>query len=150
MSGTQYPPCVDMLLVVDDPGDIRFASEFSEEAKIVNCVNSVQNGPAAMLHHPRGCGYSNQPGTNLILLDLDLHRRDAWEVHEGKRDDGHLKKMPFVLQSTTKAEGDIVRTCGVSADRYITKPISGVVGVEESTRGTCTEVSKPRIRLPRG
>jgi chemotaxis family two-component system response regulator Rcp1 len=114
---------IDILLVEDSPGDARLAIEALKEAKVANKLHWVKDGVEA-IEFLRGLGkYSQAPRPDLILLDLNLPRKDGREVLADIKNDPDLKVIPVVILTVSKAEEDILKTYNLHANCYINKPI---------------------------
>jgi two-component system, chemotaxis family, response regulator Rcp1 len=114
---------VEILLVEDSPGDARLAREGLSECKIRNNLHVVDDGVKAMAFLRRQGEYAKAPRPDMILLDLNLPRKDGREVlREIKEDDG-LKVIPVVILTTSKAEEDILKSYSLHANCYVTKPL---------------------------
>jgi CheY-like chemotaxis protein len=120
---TQAPAPIDILLVEDDPGDVLMTREAFEHHKIRNALHVVSDGVEALeFLHPEGA-FAAAPRPGLILLDLNLPRKDGREVlGEIKRDPG-LCTIPVVVLTTSEAEEDILRSYELHANAYVTKPV---------------------------
>jgi chemotaxis family two-component system response regulator Rcp1 len=115
---------IDILLVEDNPGDVRLTIEALKEDKLQNNLHVVRDGIEAMdFLHQEG-EYANMPRPDLILLDLNLPKKDGCEVLEEIKADERLKRIPVVILTTSQAEEDILRTYGLHANCYITKPVN--------------------------
>lgn len=114
---------VEILLVEDNPGDARLAREGLSECKIRNNLHVVDDGVKAMAFLRRQGEYAKAPRPDLILLDLNLPRKDGREVLREIKDDEHLKVIPVVILTTSKAEEDIIKTYSLHANCYVTKPL---------------------------
>jgi CheY-like chemotaxis protein len=112
-----------ILLVEDNPGDVRLTIEALKEGKILNEVSVVEDGVEALDYLHRNGKYSEAPRPDLILLDLNLPKKDGREVLEDIKQDGGLKKIPVVVLTTSAAERDILRAYNLHANCYITKPV---------------------------
>ena len=114
---------IEILLVEDNPGDVRLTQEAFREGKLHTRLHVVSDGEAALeLLRQRGA-YAAAARPDLILLDLNLPRKDGREVlDEIKRDDA-LKSIPVVILTTSKAEQDILKVYNLHANCYITKPV---------------------------
>lgn len=110
---------IEILLVEDSPADVRLTIETLKEAKIMNNLRVAQDGDEALavLRHP---GPGRLP--DLILLDLNLPRRDGREVLAEIKQDPALRRIPVVVLTSSTAEEDIVRSYDLHANCYITKP----------------------------
>ncbi len=114
---------VEILLVEDNPGDVRLTQEALKESKIRNNLSIVKDGVDALAFLRREGIYQNAPRPDIILLDLNLPRKDGREVlHEIKEDD-ILKRIPVVILTTSDDEHDILVSYNLHANCYITKPV---------------------------
>lgn len=114
---------IDILLVEDSPADVRLTREALKEAKVLNNLHVVQDGVAALAFLRKQGQYAAVPQPDLILLDLNLPKKDGREVlAEIKQVDG-LKRIPVVVLTTSRAEEDVVRTYNLHANAYVTKPV---------------------------
>jgi CheY-like chemotaxis protein len=114
---------VEILLVEDNPGDVRLTEEALKESKVLNNLYVATDGVDAMdFLHCEG-KYSDAPHPDLILLDLNLPKKDGREILEEIKADDKLKRIPVVVLTTSKAEEDILRMYDQHANCYITKPI---------------------------
>jgi two-component system, chemotaxis family, response regulator Rcp1 len=114
---------IEVLLVEDNPGDVRLAKEAFQNNKVTVHINVVGDGVEAMAFLYRKGKYENAPRPDLILLDLNLPRKDGREVLEEVKGDGGLKRIPTVILTTSTAEQDILRTYNSHANCFITKPV---------------------------
>lgn len=114
---------VEILLIEDNPGDVRLTSEGLREGKINNNLSVVGDGIDAMAFLRREGGYSAAPRPDLILLDLNLPRKDGREVLAEIKANEDLRRIPVVVLTTSSAEQDIIRTYDLAANCYITKPL---------------------------
>ncbi|MBD3224087.1 MAG: response regulator, partial [Caldithrix sp.] len=114
---------VEILLVEDNPGDVRLTKEALKESKIHNNLNVAIDGVEAVEYLHREGKYSDKPIPDLILLDLNLPKKDGREVLEDIKKDGKLRKIPVVILTTSQAEEDIARSYQLHANCYITKPV---------------------------
>lgn len=114
---------IEILLVEDNPGDARLAMEALKDAKVNNNLHVVEDGVEAMTYLDRKGKYSEVPRPDLILLDLNLPKKDGREVLAEVKGNEHLKRIPVVILTTSKAEEDIFKTYGLHANCYITKPV---------------------------
>src|ERR1041385_7455977 len=112
-----------ILLVEDNPGDVRLPMEALKEGKILNEVRVVEDGVEALDFLHRVGKYSDAPRPDLILLDLNLPKKDGREVLAEIKEDEILKKIPVVVLTTSAAERDILRAYNLHANCYITKPV---------------------------
>ncbi len=114
---------IEILLVEDNPGDVRLTVEALKEAKVSNNLHVAEDGVEAMTFLRREGRYAGVPRPDLILLDLNLPKKDGREVLEDVKNDRDLKRIPIVVMTTSKAEEDIVRSYDLHANCYITKPV---------------------------
>ena len=113
---------IDILLVEDNAGDARLTVEALKEFKVSNQVSVVRDGVEA-LAFLRGLGaFAGAPRPDIILLDLNLPRKDGREVLAEIKDDPDLRRIPVVVLTTSQAEQDIVRAYNLHANCFITKP----------------------------
>jgi len=114
---------IEILLVEDNPGDVRLAVEALKDAKVNNRLHVVEDGVEAMAFLHREDRYSEVPRPDVVLLDLNLPRKDGREVLADIKDDPVLRRIPVVILTVSKAEEDVLRTYDLHANCYITKPI---------------------------
>jgi two-component system, chemotaxis family, response regulator Rcp1 len=114
---------IEILLVEDNPADVRLTIEALKEAKVANRLSVVKDGVGAMEFLQQKGSYADAPRPDLILLDLNLPRKDGREVlAEIKADPSH-KRIPVVVLTTSHAEEDILKAYDLHANCYITKPV---------------------------
>ena len=114
---------VEILLVEDNPGDVRLTKEALKEGKVYSNLHTVKDGVEAMEYLRREGKYKDVPRPDIILLDLNLPRKDGREVLEEIKRDDKLKRIPVVVLTTSKAEEDVLRTYNLHANCYVTKPV---------------------------
>jgi CheY-like chemotaxis protein len=114
---------VDILLVEDDAGDVWFTRDTFDYYKVGNALHVVSDGIAALRFVRRQPPYEAAPRPGLILLDLELPRLDGRAVLAELRADESLRDIPVVVLTTSDAEADIVRSLGLGASAYVTKPV---------------------------
>jgi CheY-like chemotaxis protein len=114
---------IDILLVEDDDGDILMTREAFEHYKIRNKLHVVNDGEQAMRFLRQVGEYADAPRPGLILLDLNLPRRDGREVLAELKDDPELRVIPVVVLTTSEAEEDILRSYRLHANAYVSKPV---------------------------
>jgi len=114
---------VRILLVEDNPGDVRLTVEGLKEAKIRNKLYVVEDGVEAMAFLHKEGKYSFAPRPDLILLDLNLPKKDGREVLEEIKQDPALKIIPVVILTSSKSEQDVLQSYKLHANCYITKPV---------------------------
>jgi two-component system, chemotaxis family, response regulator Rcp1 len=123
MSYREYTKPIDILLVEDNPGDVRLTQEAFKEGKVVNNLHVVQDGEQALDFLRRKGKFAETPRPDLILLDLNLPKIDGRAVLAEIKTDPELRRIPVVILTTSKAEEDILRTYDLHANCYITKPV---------------------------
>ena len=114
---------IQILLVEDSPGDVRLTQEVLRDAKIANQLHVVPDGEEAMVFLRREGVHSDKRRPDLVLLDLNLPRKDGREVLAEINGDPELKTVPVIVLTTSEAEQDILRSYQLAANAYITKPI---------------------------
>lgn len=114
---------IQILLVEDNPGDVRLTQEVLLDGKINNHLSVVGDGVKAIAFLQQVPPYENAPHPDLILLDLNLPKRGGQEVLEVIKADDRLKRIPVVILTTSLAEEDIIRAYELHANCYIAKPI---------------------------
>jgi CheY-like chemotaxis protein len=114
---------IQILLVEDNPGDVRLTREALKEGKIRNNLTVASDGVEAMQVLRRERGHEDSPRPDLILLDLNLPRKDGREVLAELKDDPDLRRIPVVVLTTSKSEEDVLRSYDLHANCYITKPV---------------------------
>jgi CheY-like chemotaxis protein len=114
---------VEILLVEDNPGDARLTREALKEGKIRNSLHHAMDGVEAMAFLRREGKHQDAPVPDIVLLDLNLPRKDGREVLSEMKQDPRLRSIPVVVLTTSEAEQDIVRTYELHANCYITKPV---------------------------
>lgn len=114
---------IDILLVEDNPADVRLTREALKEAKVGNQLHVVEDGVEAMRFLRREGEFNDVPRPDLIMLDLNLPKKDGREVLEEIKVDPVLKTIPVVVLTTSHAEEDIVRSYNLHANCYVTKPV---------------------------
>jgi CheY-like chemotaxis protein len=114
---------VEVLLVEDNEGDVGLIEEVFEEAKIRNNLRIAEDGEEAILFLHGEEKFSGSPRPDIILLDLNLPKKDGREVLREIKEDDDLKIIPVVVLTTSQAEKDILRAYELHANAYITKPL---------------------------
>ncbi len=114
---------VEILLVEDNEGDIGLVEEVFEEGRINYNLNITEDGEEAMEFLRKEGEFANSPRPDLILLDLNLPKKDGREVLEEIKEDENLRRIPVVVLTTSKAEKDILKSYDMHANSYITKPV---------------------------
>jgi CheY-like chemotaxis protein len=114
---------IEVLLVEDDPGDVLMTREAFEEHKVRNRLAVVSDGAEALAYLRQEGEYAGAVRPDLILLDLNLPRRDGREVLADIKNDEDLRRIPVVVLTTSQADEDILRSYQLHANAYVTKPV---------------------------
>jgi CheY-like chemotaxis protein len=114
---------IEILLVEDNPGDSRLAKEALKESKLKNNLYVAEDGVEAMNFLRKAGKYSKMPRPDLVILDLNLPKKDGREVLAEIKNDDNLKRIPVVILTISKAEEDILKTYNLHANCYVTKPL---------------------------
>lgn len=123
MSTPQIMEPIDVLLVEDDPGDTLMIREAFEDNKVRNTLSCVTDGVEAMQYLRREGQYAESVRPDLVLLDLNLPRKDGREVLAEIKGDEDLATIPVVVLTTSQAEEDVLRSYRLHANAYVTKPV---------------------------
>jgi len=144
--GTDASP-IEVLLVEDSPGDVRLTQEAFKDAKVHINLHVASDGAKAMAFLKREGEHANAARPDLILLDLNLPKKDGREVLEEIKASPALKTIPVVVLTTSSSEVDILRSYTLHANCYITKPVGleGFLTVVKSIDSFWLSV----VRLPR-
>jgi two-component system, chemotaxis family, response regulator Rcp1 len=145
--GTDAAP-IEVLLVEDSPGDVRLTQEAFKDAKVHINLHVAPDGTKAMAFLKCEGEHANAPRPDLILLDLNLPKKDGREVLEEIKGNPTLKTIPVVILTTSSSEADILRSYQLHANCYITKPVGleGFLTVVRSIDSFWLSV----VKLPRG
>jgi two-component system, chemotaxis family, response regulator Rcp1 len=114
---------LEILLVEDNPGDVRLAQEALHDAKMSNNLNVVSDGVEALAYLRREGQHAKAPRPDLVLLDLNLPKKDGREVLQEVKEDPHLRTIPIVVLTTSDAEADVMRSYELHANAYVRKPV---------------------------
>ena len=147
MSGRGDP--VEILLVEDNPGDVRLTREALREGKVYNNLHWAKDGVEALEFLRREGDHADAPRPDIILLDLNLPKKDGREVLEIIKSDERLKNIPVVVLTTSKAEEDVLKSYALHANCYVTKPVDlekFIVVVKSIDRFWLTVVTLPPSR----
>ena len=123
MDGNQYGRAVEILLVEDNEGDARLAIEALKDAKVRNNLSWVKDGMEAMDFLRKEGAYTDAARPDVILLDLNLPKKDGREVLADIKDDEELRRIPVVVLTVSQAEEDIIRSYDLHANCFISKPL---------------------------
>jgi len=115
---------VEILLVEDNPADIRLTQEAMRESKLANKMNVVMDGEQALAYLRRVGSYADATRPDLILLDLNLPKLDGREVLDAVKNDEDLKSIPIIVLTTSEAESDILKSYHAHANCYVAKPVA--------------------------
>jgi CheY-like chemotaxis protein len=121
MGGHTRP--IEVLLVEDNPADVRLTQEAFKEGRVANHLSVVNDGVAAMDFLRRDPPYQGAPRPDLILLDLNLPRKSGREVLQEIKSDPVLRRIPVMILTTSKADQDLHKAYNLHANCYITKPV---------------------------
>jgi len=114
---------IEILLVEDNPGDVRLTQEVLKEGKVNNKLSVVENGVQAISFLKKEDGYKDALTPDLILLDLNMPKKDGREVLLDIKKDKDLKKIPVIVLTTSQAEEDILKVYDLNANCFISKPV---------------------------
>jgi CheY-like chemotaxis protein len=117
------PKIIDILLVEDSPADVLIAREALAEAKLINHIHVAEDGVEALDFLYKRGKFASAPRPELILLDLNLPRKNGREVLAEIKADEDLKSIPVVMLTTSSAEEDILRSYNLHANCYVVKPV---------------------------
>lgn len=123
MSGRIRGTPIRILLVEDNPGDVRLTREAFKEGKVLNKLRVAKDGVEAMAFLRREGEYADAPRPDLILLDLNLPKKDGREVLADIKAHDDLRRIPVVILTTSKDEEDVLKTYDLHANCFITKPV---------------------------
>ena len=123
MSVAELMKPVEILLVEDNPGDVRLTKEALKEAKVINNLTVLKDGVEALAFLRHQGIYDNAATPHLILLDLNLPRKDGREVLAEIKADEKLKRIPVVVLTTSQDEQDVFKSYNLHANCYVTKPV---------------------------
>ena len=123
MSKQTFGNLIEILLVEDNPGDVRLAQEALKDAKVRNNLHVARDGVEALAFLRREGKYADAPRPDLILLDLNLPKKDGREVLAEIKEDENLRRIPVVILTISKDEEDVLKTYNLHANCYVTKPL---------------------------
>jgi CheY-like chemotaxis protein len=124
MSTVNFYKPINILMVEDNPGDVRLTQEALKDATMYINLDVTKDGVEALEYLHRTGVYSTACRPDLILLDLNLPKKNGFEVLEEIKADQRLKRIPVVILTTSKADEDILKAYGLYANCYVTKPVS--------------------------
>jgi len=114
---------IEILLVEDNDGDVRLTREALKEGRVANNLSVARDGVEGLAFLRREPGYESAPCPDLVLLDLNLPRKDGREVLAEIKSDAKLRRIPVVILTTSKAEQDVFRAYDAHANCFINKPV---------------------------
>jgi CheY-like chemotaxis protein len=114
---------VEILLAEDNPGDVKLTRKALDEGSLLNNLHVVEDGVEAMQYLHREGEYADAPLPDLVLLDLNMPRKDGREVLKEIKEDDELCRIPVVVLTSSEAEEDVVRSYELHANAYLTKPV---------------------------
>jgi chemotaxis family two-component system response regulator Rcp1 len=123
MSNQTIGEPIEILLVEDSPGDVRLTQEALKDTKVRNELHVVEDGVEAMAFLRQEGQYADAPRPDVILLDLNLPKKDGREVLAEVKADPNLRRIPVVILTVSQTEEDILKTYDLHANCYITKPV---------------------------
>jgi two-component system, chemotaxis family, response regulator Rcp1 len=123
MNAETIPKEIEVLLVEDNPGDVRLTIEALKDGKVHNHLNVAWDGEEALAFLRRQGPYAQAPRPDLILLDLNLPKKDGREVLLEIKQEEDMKRIPVIVLTTSTAEKDIFKAYGLHANCYINKPV---------------------------
>jgi chemotaxis family two-component system response regulator Rcp1 len=146
LEGNTMP--IEILLVEDSPGDVRLTQEAFKDARVLVNLQVAVDGEEAMAFLKREGKYSSKPRPDIILLDLNLPKKDGRAVLAEIKEDPNLRTIPVVILTTSASEADVLKSYSLHANCYITKPVDleGFLKVVKSIDGFWLSV----VRLPTG
>lgn len=139
-------PPIEILLVEDNPGDMRLTKEALKEGKVYNNLHWAKDGVEALEFLRREGKFADAPRPDIILLDLNLPRKDGREVLSVIKNDEQFRNIPVVVLTTSKAEEDVLKSYALHANCYVTKPVDlekFIVVVQSIDRFWLTVVTLP-------
>jgi CheY-like chemotaxis protein len=123
LTETQPVRPIEVLLVEDDEGDVLMTREALAEGKVLNRLNVVNDGVEAVAYLRREGAYDGATRPDLILLDLNLPKKDGRQVLEEVKADEDLRRIPVIVLTTSAADEDVLRSYNLHANAYVTKPV---------------------------
>lgn len=148
MTGAVQAKPIDILLVEDNLGDARLTERALAESKLINNIYHVKDGVEATDFLKQAKGYEDAPRPDLVLLDLNLPKRDGRDVLAEIKNDNALKMIPVVVLTSSELEQDILKSYALHANCYVTKPVNldSFLSVVQSIEGFWLSV----VKLPVG
>ncbi len=147
MSSHSNGRLVEILLVEDNPGDVRLTKEAMKEGKIRNNLSVASDGVEAMAFLRREGKYADAPRPDVVLLDLNLPKKDGRSVLKEIKEDPNLRRIPVVILTSSKADEDVLNSYDLHANCYVTKPgdLEQFIDVVKSVEGFWLQI----VKLPK-
>ena len=147
MSDQSNGSLVEILLVEDNPGDVRLTQEAMKEGKMRNNLSVARDGVEAMAFLRREGQYADAPRPDVVLLDLNLPKKDGRSVLKEIKEDPNLRRIPVVILTSSKADEDVLNSYDLHANCYITKPgdLEQFIEVVKSVEGFWLQI----VKLPK-
>ncbi len=144
MSNHSNGRLVEILLVEDNPGDVRLTKEAMKEGKIRNNLSVAVDGVEAMAFLRREGKYADAPRPDVVLLDLNLPKKDGRAVLKEIKEDPDLRRIPVVILTSSKADEDVLNSYDLHANCYVTKPgdLEQFIEVVKSVEGFWFQIVK--------
>lgn len=117
------PSAVEILLVEDNPGDVKLTKKALEQANLENNLHVATDGVEAMEFLNKADEHADAPRPDLVLLDLNMPRKDGQDVLADMKEDDELSRIPVVILTSSESEEDIVKSYDLNANAYLTKPV---------------------------
>ncbi|MFB6121058.1 MAG: response regulator [Halobacteriaceae archaeon] len=114
---------VEVLLAEDNPGDAKLTQKAFDQGNILNNLHVVPDGVEAMRFLRQEGDHADKPRPDLVLLDLNMPRKDGWDVLEDLKSDPDLSRIPVIVLTSSEAEEDMVKSYELQANAYLTKPV---------------------------
>jgi CheY-like chemotaxis protein len=114
---------VEILLVEDNPGDVALTKKAFEKRNLLNNLHVAEDGVEAMQFLRQEGTYADKPRPDIVLLDLNMPRKDGREVLREVKEDADLRQIPVIVLTSSEAEEDIVKSYDLQANAYLTKPV---------------------------
>ena len=121
MDGQSKP--AEILLIDDNPGDVELITEALQSGKVLNHISRAMDGEQAVAFLKRGIGYEAAPRPDLILLDLNIPKKDGFEVLKEIKEHPGLSRVPVIILTSSQAERDILKSYDLRANCFISKPV---------------------------
>ncbi len=147
MSSHSNGRLVEILLVEDNPGDVRLTKEAMKEGKIRNNLSVASDGVEAMAFLRREGKYADAPHPDVVLLDLNLPKKDGRAVLKEIKEDPNLRRIPVVILTSSKADEDVLNSYDLHANCFVTKPgdLEQFIDVVRSVEGFWLQI----VKLPK-